>query len=192
MNKKVIWSFLISVLLGQCNLLYAQNIVAKTNILYDMTSTINLGMEFGLGPKWTLDLSGNYNPWTFSDNHKIKHWMVQPEVRYWTCQRYRGHFIGLHTHYAFYNLSGTLPWGIKTNFIKNNRYQGWLAGTGVSYGYQWILSNRWNLEVTVGLGYAYAKYDKYPCYRCSEKKNSGNKHFVGPTKVGLSLIYVIK
>ena len=58
MNKKVIWSFLISVLLGQCNLLYAQNIVAKTNILYDMTSTINLGMEFGLGPKWTLDLSG--------------------------------------------------------------------------------------------------------------------------------------
>ena len=88
MNKKVIWSFLISVLLGQCNLLYAQNIVAKTNILYDMTSTINLGMEFGLGPKWTLDLSGNYNPWTFSDNHKIKHWMVQPEVRYWTCQTF--------------------------------------------------------------------------------------------------------
>ena len=47
--------------------LSAQNIAVKTNLLYDASSTINLGTEIGLSPKWTLDLSANYNGWTFSD-----------------------------------------------------------------------------------------------------------------------------
>ncbi len=48
----------------------AQKVALKTNLLYDATSTMNLGFEFGLSPKWTLDVSGNYNPWTFSKNKK--------------------------------------------------------------------------------------------------------------------------
>ena len=43
----------------------AQKVAVKTNLLYDATSTINLGTEFGLSPKWTLDVSANYNPWTY-------------------------------------------------------------------------------------------------------------------------------
>lgn len=43
----------------------AQNAAVKTNLLYDATTTMNLGVEFGLSPKWTLDVSGNYNPWRF-------------------------------------------------------------------------------------------------------------------------------
>lgn len=46
----------------------AQKVAVKTNLLYDATSTINLGVEFALTPKWTLDVAGNYNPWTFSNN----------------------------------------------------------------------------------------------------------------------------
>ena len=41
-------------------------LAVKSNLLYDATTTMNLGIEFGLAPKWTLDISGNYNPWTFS------------------------------------------------------------------------------------------------------------------------------
>lgn len=37
----------------------AQKVALKTNLLYDATSTMNLGFEFGLSPKWTLDV---YNP----------------------------------------------------------------------------------------------------------------------------------
>ena len=33
----------------------------KSNILYDASGTINLGAEVGLAPRWTLDVSGNYN-----------------------------------------------------------------------------------------------------------------------------------
>lgn len=86
-------------------------LAVKSNLLYNTTTSMNLGVEIGLAPKWTLDISGNYNPWTFSGNRKMKHWLVQPEVRYWPCQRFSGHFFGLHAHYAQFNVGGMLPWG---------------------------------------------------------------------------------
>lgn len=69
------------------------------------TTTANLGFEVGLSKKLTLDVSGNYNPWKFSDHKQIKHWLVQPELRYWLCERFYGHFFGLHAHYAEANVS---------------------------------------------------------------------------------------
>ena len=52
----------------------------KTNLLYDATLTINVGAEMQVAPKWSVDLSGNYNPWTLSGGKKWKHWMIQPEA----------------------------------------------------------------------------------------------------------------
>lgn len=78
--------------IGSEEIVPAPKVALKTNMLYDATSTFNLGFEFGLGKKCTFDLSGNYNPWTFSDNRKMKHWLVQPEMRWWTCRRFSGHF----------------------------------------------------------------------------------------------------
>lgn len=166
---------------------YLPKFAVKTNALYWATTTPNLGMEFALSRKHTLDISGNWNPFTFSNHKKLKHWGVQPEFRYWTCERFNGHFFGLHAHYADFNVGG-----IKQLGLKNKRYQGELYGGGVSYGYQWILSNRFNLEATVGVGYARINYDKYKCGKCGEKIKDGNKNYFGPTKVGLTLIYVIK
>ncbi|MGL5261004.1 MAG: DUF3575 domain-containing protein, partial [Bacteroides sp.] len=82
---------------------HAQKAAIKTNVLYDATTTFNLGVEFGLSPKWTLDVSGNYNPWTFDNNKKWKHWFVQPEARYWLCEKFNGHFFGFHAHTGQYN-----------------------------------------------------------------------------------------
>ena len=125
----------------------AQDIAAKTNLLYWSTTTPNLSLEFGLGQRTTLDLTGAYNPWTLDKdkNKKIKHWLVMPEFRYWLCERYNGHFFGLHSGYAYYNISGVrIPFRSKST--KDHRYQGWATGVGLSYGYSWILGKRWNLE----------------------------------------------
>ena len=172
---------------------YAQKAAVKTNLLYDATSTLNLGVEFGLARRWTLDVSGNYNPWTFSENRKMKHWLVQPEVRWWSCTRFSGHFVGLHALGGGYNWGGMLPWGIRPGAgLRGHRYQGWLAGAGVSYGYHWVLGNRWGLEATVGVGYAYLDYDKYPCAKCGRRIGSETQHYFGPTKAGVTLIFMIK
>ena len=184
--------------LFSCHLLgrgraWAQDIGVKTNILYWTTSTPNLGFEFGLGKRTTLDLAGGYNPWTLDReaNRKIRHWMVMPEFRYWLCERFNGHFFGVHSGYAFYNLSGVrIPFRGKST--KDHRYQGWATGLGLSYGYNWILGKRWNLEATLGFGYVYTNYDKYDCATCGKFRGSQDKHYFGPTKAGISIIYMIK
>ena len=79
-----------------------QDVALKTNLLTDVTLNPNLGVEIGLAPKWTLDLTGQVNFWTI-DGHKWKHWVVQPEARYWFCQRFGGHFLGFHAIGGQYN-----------------------------------------------------------------------------------------
>lgn len=73
-----------------------QNVALKTNVLYDATATVNAGVEFSIAPKWTMDISGNYNGWSFSDNRKWKHWLVQPEIRWWFCNKFMRSFLGFH------------------------------------------------------------------------------------------------
>ena len=48
---------------------YAQKVALKSNLLYDATTTMNLGLEIGLVRKWTLDIPVNYNPWKLSDGN---------------------------------------------------------------------------------------------------------------------------
>lgn len=176
--------FLTTVLLTPAR---SQIVGVKTNLLYDMTSTINLGLEVGLAPKWSLELPVNYNPWEFGNDRKLKHWLVQPELRYWLCEKFNGHFFGLHGHAAGYNISN-----IKIGSIEDHRYEGNLYGGGISYGYQWILNKRWSLEATIGVGYAYMDQKKFKCGKCQDKIEDQTKHYFGPTKLGFSIIYIIR
>lgn len=167
---------------------YTPEFVLKTNMLYDLTTSINLGAELKTSDKYTVDLSVNYNPWTFSNNKKFKHVLVQPEVRRWNDGAFKGSFWGFHGIYAYYNVGGI----DLSSSLKDHRYQGSLYGLGISYGYQWVLSPVWRLEASVGLGYVHSNYDKYECQTCGKFIKSGNKNYFGPTKAALSLIYVIK
>lgn len=172
--------------------LKAQNVAIKTNLLYDATATINLGVEVGLAPKWTFDLSGDYNGWTFKENKKWKHWFLQPEARYWFCEKFNGHFLGLHLIGGQYNAGGIkLPFGIYPG-LEKHRYEGYCFGGGLGYGYQWLLSDRWSIGAEVGLGYVRAYYDRYECPVCGDWKGNGFKNYWGVTKLALSLIFMIK
>lgn len=84
------------------------NVAVKTNLLYDATASPNLGVEWGFAPKWSADISGNFNDWAIKD-HLWKHWFVQPEIRYWFCERFSGHFLAaLATAFkACFDVTGT-------------------------------------------------------------------------------------
>ncbi len=160
----------------------------KTNVLYDLTATINLGVEFKVSRKLTIDIPVSHNPFTFSGKRKWKHTLVQPELRYWTRAAFAGHFVGAHLHLASFNVSN-VPGISKT---KDHRYEGWFTGAGVSYGYHKALSDHWAIEGTIGAGYAYSEYDKFECKDCGEKMGRRKKHYFGPTKAGISLIYTFR
>lgn len=191
MKKLIVW---LALFLIPVAFLRAQDVAVKTNLLYDATTTLNLGVEIGLAEKWTLDVSGNYNPWEFSNNRQLKHALLQPEARYWFCEKFNRHFVGVHLHGAIYNAGRLkLPFHIGDEGIRENRYKGWLVGAGVSYGYHWIIDRRWSVEATIGVGYAYLGYDKYRiCEHCKEKRGHESDHYFGPTKAALSIIYIIK
>ena len=172
----------------------SQDFALKTNLLYDATLSPNLGFEVGLKPRWTLDVSGNLNLWSVN-GHKWRHWLVQPEARYWFCQRFAGHFLGFHVLGGQYN-AGNLDLNLNflgTNFrnLKDRRYEGWGVGAGVAYGYAWPLSRHWNIEAEIGIGWIYTRFDSYPCAICGSKLDDNRVHnYVGPTKIALNLEYV--
>jgi opacity protein-like surface antigen len=159
----------------------------NSNLLYDATTSMNLGLEFKLNERLTLKLPVTYNPWTFKENKKFKFIWTQPELRWWLCEAFSGHFFGLHGHYAQFNVGS-----VGTDYMKKHRYEGDLYGGGISYGYQFYLAPRWSLEASIGVGYAHMEYDVYKCETCGEFIKSEKKDYFGPTQAGISLIYIIK
>lgn len=172
----------------------AQTVGLKSNLLSDVALSPNIGVEIGLAPKWTLDISGQANLWTV-DNRKWKHALIQPEARYWFCQRFAGHFIGVHAIGGAYNFGRlNVPFkmlGSDFRELKDKRYQGWGAGAGIAYGYAWPVHKHWNIEAEIGVGWIYTKFDSYPCAVCGSKLDEKRPHnYVGPTKLAVNVEYL--
>lgn len=168
----------------------AQRVALKTNFAYLATTSPQLSMEARLSSKMTLELGGGFNLWDFKSGMRLKHWMTQPELRLWTCDVFNGHFFGLHAHGGQFNMGGfDIPFGRLSNF-KDHRYQGYFYGAGLSYGYQWVLGRHWNVEASIGAGYARIHYDKYPCAHCGTKLGEGVYDYWGVTRSTLSLVYI--
>ena len=66
---------------------------------------------------------------------------VQLGGRYWFYESFVGHFLGQHLTYVGYDLGS-----------RTRRYKGHAYGLGVSYGYAWMLSKRWNIALEAGVG----------------------------------------
>lgn len=171
----------------------AQQVALKTNLLYDASTTPNLGLEIGAGKKHTLQVFYGLNPWKFGHEPSekfVKHWVVNPEYRYWFCHRFNGSFLGIHAFGGQYDAYGVKPPFGWWDELKDYRHEGWFIGGGFAYGYQWVLSRHWNFEASVGIGAAYITYDKFNCGICGAKIGDGNKIYIGPTKLALSLLYM--
>lgn len=181
----------------------AQKAGVKTNLVDDALLNVHLGIEAGLAPKWTVDVPASYNSWSV-DEARWKHWWVQPGIRYWFCDRFSGHFVGVHAHGGQYNIGGfdgkvVFPgWNGQGEYVGTDfrrfadvRYQGWFVGGGISYGYAWVIGTHWNIEAEVGIGYAYTRYDRFKCTGCGKKEvENAPHHYIGPTKAAINLVYL--
>lgn len=176
-------------------------LAVKSNLLYDATTTPNLGLEYAISQKSSINLVYGLNPWEFDsekDAKMAKHWSVTPEYRWWLCSVFNGHFFGIHAmggEFNASNISIPLPGGFVAGEnlvkgVKDSRYQGGFAGGGITYGYQYILSRHWNLEAEIGVGYDYVWYDQYRCGDCGGKISHGHTNYVGITKLGVSFLYL--
>ena len=187
-------TFLLFLCCGICGA-KAQEVALKTNLLSDAFLNPNLAAEVALAPRWTIDVSGQFNTWNLSHDRKWKHWVVQPEIRYWFCDRFAGHFVGAHLLGGQYNVGGIdIPFSfLGTDFkkLKDTRYQGWFGGLGVAYGYAWAIAEHWNLEGEIGLGWTYTRFDRFRCSGCGKKIEENKPHnYFGVTKAAINLVYL--
>lgn len=182
------WVFILLVISTSLNI-NAQTTVVKTNVLGWAATNLNIAGETKISDKWTVGLNLQYNPFTYSDNKKWKHISVAPELRYWLCSPYAGHFVGGNLVYAHYNMDKVdLPFG-QLPALSNGRMQGDLGGIGVFYGYSWILSPRWSVEAEVGLGYGITHYKQYECGKCGTYTGEHTKGIILPPKLAISFVY---
>lgn len=61
-------------------------VTVKTNLLGWGTASINGGIETKVSAKSTISLFGSINPFEFGNHKQWKHWLLQPEYRYWFCE----------------------------------------------------------------------------------------------------------
>ena len=165
----------------------------KNNLLYDVTLTPNIGLEVRIGPRSTFQTFYGIHPWKFSDTKKWRHWSLMPEYRYWLNKEKApfllGWFTGVHALGGEFNVGGvTMPFGMM-KWLKDNRYEGWYIGGGLTLGHAWRLNDRWRLEAAVGVGYIRFKYDRYVNEVCGNFINSDTYDYIGPTKLALNIAY---
>lgn len=172
----------------------AQQVSLKTNVLYDATATINLGAELRVAPRWSVDVSGNFNAWNLGGARHWKHWLVQPEARFWLCEATTGHFFALHGLGGKYNIGhigfarDIFGWNLRD--LRDHRYQGWFVGAGLGYGYSWLLNPHWSIEGEVAVGWIRTAYDVFECEGCGKRVGYRRKDVIAPTKLAINLVYV--
>jgi hypothetical protein len=76
--------------------------------------------------------------------------------------------------------------------IYTNSFEGWFAGAGVSYGYHWIITPRFSMEFTLGMGFAFLDYEKARCTECRQVIGKDTDFYFGPTRAGIGLIWMLK
>jgi hypothetical protein len=159
----------------------AQFFGVKTNALGLATGTVNAGVEVAVAKQWSVELSGYWNP-VKTDKFSARAWWVQPAVRWWRYEHFVGHFVATHPAYGRYD-TGNAVW----------HRRGWLTGFGVSYGYTWLLNNRWNFTAEGGLGVYYMS-DRKENYEVDDWEPITVVHarrvILAPSKLELSFSYL--
>ena len=156
-----------------------QRVAIKSNALQWLTASPNIGAEFTLSRRFTMDLSIATNPSSLSsyDDWGIR---FQPDIRYWFHRPMTKLFVGACGVYG------------EDHFLyaKKNTYS-YYAGGGLLCGYAWILNSRWNMEVFGGVGVVYFKRTK------NQPDDQGlidveTRITPAPIKLGFSFSYILR
>lgn len=159
---------------------FAQRVAVKTNVAHWATASPNVGMELVLGRRVTLDFGATVNPFRFRES-KTHAYLLSPELRCWLGRPMAGHFLGVNALMGQYDLS----W-------RGTNCNGDVFAAGLSYGYVFILGRRWNLETNIGLGWLRGRCKRWDDGQQVPGSPNVRKDFFAPTRVGVTISYIIK
>ena len=169
----------------------------KTNMLYDVAMTPNLGVEFYLGSGFSL--SANYQHAWWKNDNRAFYWRIYGAdvVARWYFGRkaklkpFSGHHVGIYGQALTYDflLNGK---GYMAGKEGGDIFDRALFSVGAEYGYSLPLARSWNIDFSLGAGYMWGKYYEYlPLDGCYVWQATKMRRWFGPTKAEVSLVWVI-
>lgn len=159
----------------------AQFYSLRTNALQWAVATPNIGFSVELSRKFTFDVDVLVNPLK-TPEFSMQGIALQEGFRYWFMEANIGTFLGIHLTEAVYNVGN-----------KSNMYKGFLAGAGLSVGYSWLISKRWNVAVELGGSVLYMQDSRHPIgvpHTEDEIVVHSKRIVVAPTKCAVSFVYM--
>lgn len=168
-------------------------IAAKTNLLYDAVTALNVEVELPIGNHWSVAVEDVFPWWEKDNKYCFQMWEMGAEARYWfrrnehKTEKLRGHFVGA------YAMSS------KFDFQNDHDicYQGEYWSAGLTYGYTMKLTRHLNMEFSISLGWlssAYRHYYPADDYGLLWRDNTkvGRIGYFGPTKLKVALVCPIR
>ena len=163
----------------------------KTNLLADLVTAVNLGVEVPLGEDFSVNAHFTFPWWTagpYGNKYALQLLDAEGELRWWFAkgeERFEGHYVALQGSGGKFDLQ----WGRDIGC-----YQCYNWGVGLSYGYAMSLGKHLNMEFALTLGYLAIDYQHYvpsPDWSVLLRDNSkvGTLHYFGPTSLKVSLVY---
>ena len=170
----------------------------KTNLLFDLATALNVEVEVPIWERFSVAAEWIF-PWWTLDNKKqdSKRSRLQVlngnlEGRYWFGNReaYRllnGWFAGFYAGGGLYDVE----W-------KGNGVQGeFFIAAGLSGGFAHAITKRLSMEYALGVGLLRTDYRTYEAHYCDDntwypiKENRGRYTWIGPTRLKVSLVWLI-
>lgn len=157
-----------------------------TNLVFDALLIPNVSLELPFASHWSVGTNWMYG-WKERDaKRSVYAYGGELHVRYWLTSATRpltGHHFGVYGQMLRYNI----------------RYSGrgylsdrWSYGAGTEYGYSLPLGCRFRLDMAVGIGYItgicreYIRQDECDVWQATKRR-----HWFGPTKAEISIIWLI-
>lgn len=173
-----------------CRAQSSGSVSLRTNLLFDAAVIPNVGVEWGMGGRWSMLTNGMFI-WLKNDNrHRYWRWAVgDVELRCWLIgsewlplERRLGWHVGPYAAVYRYDVE----------FGGEGQRSDFNWGVGGAVGYTWPIGRRWSLDFTLSVGYIDGKYKKYrPEDNGYMWEADYRRRYFGPTKAEVALVWDI-
>ncbi|MBB6370775.1 DUF3575 domain-containing protein [Chryseobacterium shigense] len=175
----------------------------KGNALLAPIGVINIGLEKQLTQKITMQGDVLVSPWKSFAGHEFQYYSASLEGRYYFNEAFNHWYIGANIGVSSFVLQKWNYWkdGSYINdrnevFVRSNLYQkGFSFLAGVTGGYQFKVSDRWNIDIYATIGSStdfYKGYDRTTGQRYESAQKYNKSGEILPYRGGIMISYKLK
>lgn len=182
----------------------SKSLYIKGNALFIPIGVLNAGVEYQLSKKYTLQGDIFISPWKSFAGHEFQYYSVSAEGRYYFDEAFRHWYVGANIATSAFVLQKWNYWkaGVYENketgekFENSELYQkGHSVIFGITAGYQFNLSERWNIDIYATAGTSqdfYKGYERSTGRRYDSAQKFNKSGEILPYRGGVMISYKLK